>query len=432
MTRALSRNFLAQIYSQTVTIAVQLGMVPFLIHAWGVDQFGVWVLLTAIPAYLSFSDFGFTFIAKNDMAIRVSQGDRAGALETFQSILILLCGMGSGLFVLLAGLVLALPLDAMFNLGSQTLTTAREVLVFQIAAALLFQVFLLMGAGVRCEGRAALEFVFTGTSRLLEAAAILIVALTGHGLADAALAALIARGCSLVLILLWLRRTTPWLRIGVASARLARLRALFGPSLTYMMVPISNALLIQAPVVLLGIIATPAVVALFAVTRTVARFGISMANMINYTFAPEYSFAFGRRDYVAFRRFMWLQGVVIISGTVSFGAMSFWLVPFGVRFLSGNAIIPDTGLSWIMAAAVIAEILWNGAFSPLSAVNRHRGVALSFLVASVLAILAASLAGTAWTMGVWVLLAHCLTLIIAVLQLRRFINHLAFLSVDPL
>src|ERR1700751_6172445 len=86
----LGRNLTAQAYSQVETLGIQLATIPLLIHAWGVSHYGVWLTLTAIPTYLAFSDFGFTFIAKNDMAARVARGDRSGARETYHSVQLLL------------------------------------------------------------------------------------------------------------------------------------------------------------------------------------------------------------------------------------------------------------------------------------------------------------------------------------------------------
>ena len=87
----LGRTVSAQAYGQLVTIAVQLALVPLLLHAWGTRVYGSWLLLSAIPFYLTFSDFGFTFIAKNELVMAVAAGRREAALRTFQSIFALLC-----------------------------------------------------------------------------------------------------------------------------------------------------------------------------------------------------------------------------------------------------------------------------------------------------------------------------------------------------
>lgn len=381
----LTKNFSAQIFSQAVTLGVQFGSVPILILAWGIERYGVWVLLTALPAYLNFSDFGFTFIAKNDMSIRVSAGDRAGAMETFQSILGLLAIAGCVLAVAAAVLLTVAPIGDWFNLGSETLAQARGVLGTQTVSVIAYQFFLLLSAGVRCEGRPATETMFAASARLFEAAAIAIAALCGAGLAGAALAGMSSRLLSLVLLAVWVRRNTPWLKIGFVHATRSRLKEMAGPSLTYMLVPVSNALMIQGPLVVLGAVATPATVALFSVTRTVARLGTSGSNMLSFALQPEYSFAFGRRDHHRYNQLLKIHAALTIAGLLAYGLCVIFLGELGVRLISHGQLNFSTALLWTLGLATAFEMVWTGLFTPLSAINAHKVVSATLAAALVVA-----------------------------------------------
>ena len=65
----------------------------------------LWRLAASVGAlaYLTLSDFGFTFIAKNEMTMKAASGDLQGALVTYQSV-----------FMLLNVIVAAVTLLAMF------------------------------------------------------------------------------------------------------------------------------------------------------------------------------------------------------------------------------------------------------------------------------------------------------------------------------
>ena len=93
-----------------VTILVQVIGVPIFLHAWGLKLYGEWLVLSAIPSYLAFSDVGFGNVAANDMTMRVASGDRRGALETFQSTWLFISF--TSLTVLSVLLALALPTAA--------------------------------------------------------------------------------------------------------------------------------------------------------------------------------------------------------------------------------------------------------------------------------------------------------------------------------
>src|ERR1700732_356223 len=81
----LMRGLSATALSPVVTAVVQLVSVPVLLHAWGAAKYGDWLLLSAIPSYLTLSDLGFGDASGSDMSMRVAANDREGALQTFQS-----------------------------------------------------------------------------------------------------------------------------------------------------------------------------------------------------------------------------------------------------------------------------------------------------------------------------------------------------------
>ena len=55
--RRLLVGFATNVVSKAASTVIQLVQVPVLLHFWGRTMFGVWGVLTAIPWYLSFSEF---------------------------------------------------------------------------------------------------------------------------------------------------------------------------------------------------------------------------------------------------------------------------------------------------------------------------------------------------------------------------------------
>src|ERR1700690_1814075 len=83
--RRLIHGFCATALGPVVTAIIQLGSVPVLLHVWGAAKYGDWLLLSAVPSYLTLSDLGFGDASGSDMSMRVAADDRQGALQTFQS-----------------------------------------------------------------------------------------------------------------------------------------------------------------------------------------------------------------------------------------------------------------------------------------------------------------------------------------------------------
>ncbi|QCO20700.1 hypothetical protein C9E88_003830 [Acinetobacter cumulans] len=388
MINSLNKNILAQGYSQIVTLAVQIATVPFLIHFWGLELFGVWVILTAIPTYLALSDFGFTFIAKNNMSMFVSAGNRQQALVTFQSIFILLIGICLVLGTILYLCVIYIPFDRILNIGEFSVESVRSVLLLQFFAVLIYQFFLLNCAGLRCEGFAVAETFLAATGRLLEAISIVVIASLGFGLIEASIGILAVRVLFLGLSYLIIRIKISWLNFNCRYVQKDRIKELAGPSLSYMLVPMTNALMIQSPIMVLGAFSTPAIVAMFSVSRTVARLGMSGANMLSYAFTPEYSYAWGEKNFFRFKKALNYHFKLLALGMIVYLIISLFFITDIVEMLSKENIKADLVLCLLLSLAVIIEMLWTTFFTPLVAVNRHKKLPIVvFLISLVFIIL---------------------------------------------
>ncbi len=109
MKRRLIGNGLANAGSIFWITVLQIVTVPVLVHAWGVNAYGVWLMITTIPTYFALSDLGFAAAATSDMTIAFARGERHRVVVTFQSVLLL------GVAISAAALTRALPLNVWFG-----------------------------------------------------------------------------------------------------------------------------------------------------------------------------------------------------------------------------------------------------------------------------------------------------------------------------
>ncbi len=221
----LGRTLSAHAYGQVVTIAVQVALVPLLLHAWGTQVYGGWLLLSAIPFYLTFSDLGLTFVAKNAMVMAVAAGRRDEAVRIFHSVFAVL-----GVVVLLLLAVSAI-LIVTLNLPVLSHASARAALLLLVLNVLMYQFFLLVCAGIRSENRPASEAAWAATARLGEGVSIALAALAGGGIVAAAAAMVAARLLFLIASYRWLHARSAWLRLGWSQASRATLAGLWHPAL---------------------------------------------------------------------------------------------------------------------------------------------------------------------------------------------------------
>ncbi|WP_179187071.1 lipopolysaccharide biosynthesis protein [Sphingomonas sp. TZW2008] len=385
----LGRTLGAQGYAQIVTIAVQLGLVPVLLAAWGVRGYGTWLLLSAIPAYLSFSDLGFTFVAKNEMVMAVARGQRDAAVATFQSIFALLCVGAPLLLVASAIAVMCVDLSTLLSLAPGTSAAAPGALLFLIGTVLVYQFFLLVCAGIRAENRPASEAMWAASGRLAEGAAIGGAALAGGGFVAAASAALLTRIVLTIAAYRWLQRRTAWLRLGFAAARRAEIARLWRPAIGYTAMPVAQALLIQGPVLIVGALLGPASVVVLATSRTLARLGTAATNMVNNSVVSEYSALAGAGAARGFDRLVRTQLGATAVIVACYALVVLATAPLALGLLTHGRVAVVQPFFTLLVLGVAAEMLWSALFTPVSATNRHGAVTPIFLAVSGAALLAA-------------------------------------------
>lgn len=369
-------------------------MVPVLLACWGSERYGGWLVLAAIPTYLTFSDFGFTYIAKNEMVMRSMSGNRDGVLAVFQSVFALLLATSS---VLVIGLGIVLwwsPLVRFLTLGPIQESAAKSVLFALMLNVIASQFFLLFCSGIRTSGRPAAEVGWAATARLGEGLGTVASAVISTDLTLAAFATLVVRLIFIAAAWGWLRHIAPELRIGLNHARLGEIRRLFNPSASYMLVSLANALLIQGPVVILGLIGQPIDVVLFSTTRTLSRTGTAAANLVNFSFSPEYSRQFGSANFAAFRRLLNIHFAISVAGVAIYTIALLILGPWLIWAWTHGTVTLVHPFFELITAAVAAEMLWGAAFTPMAAINRHVTTSYVFFTLSVVGIVSCYYAAT--------------------------------------
>src|SRR5665213_657107 len=114
--RRLILGLISNWISKLAGTFIQLIQVPFFLHFWAEPVYGNWIILNAIPNYLSFSNIGFGTVAGNEMTMAVARDDRASALRVFQSCWWLISLICTATVVALIGALYSLPAARLLKL----------------------------------------------------------------------------------------------------------------------------------------------------------------------------------------------------------------------------------------------------------------------------------------------------------------------------
>jgi O-antigen/teichoic acid export membrane protein len=377
--RRLLLGFISNWVSRLATTIVQLVQVPVFLHFWSVPLYGEWMIVTAVPSYLNVSSLGFGNVAGNEMTMMTARGDREGALRAFQSCWWLITAICS-VCMLLFGIALYLfPISEYLKLHQMGPTDTKWIIFYLGCSVLLGQLETLLQSAYRCVGRYPYGSFIKSVLSLAAFGVMLIPVCLGGGARVTALVFALANALGTFALCLMVRRDIPWIRYGWSHARLAEVRRLAAPAFAFMAFPIGNAFNLQGTLLAVGYALGPTSVVVFGTARTVSRVALQMVQMVNSTFWPEMSSAFGANDIPLIRslhrracQMALLMAVAVIAAMTAFG-------PWFLHRWTGGHVPPSRPLLSVLLLVVVFYSLWATSSTLVAAINKHQKLAAWYL-----------------------------------------------------
>ena len=386
--RRLLFGFLSSWVSKLGGSVVQLVQVPVFLHFWSVPLYGEWIIINSIPTYLGFSDLGFGSVAGNEMTMLVARDDRDGALRVFQSCWWLITILCSAAILALSLGLYYLPVAQYLKIVSISESDTKWVVFYMGIAVLFGQLEQLIQSAYRCIARYAYGSFIKSALSLSSFFCMILAVIAGAGPRRTALVFAIANIVGTLSLSVMVRRDIPWLRFGWHYARLEEIRRLTAPAIAFMGFPIGNALNLQGTLLAVGYVLGPTEVVIFGTARTVSRVALQLVQMVNGTFWPEMSIAYGAGDIPLTRtlhrracQLALLIAVVVIAGMMTVG-------PWFLHRWTGGHVPPSRGLLTILLLVVVFYTMWSTSSTLLAATNRHQKLAAYYITGTTLTVVA--------------------------------------------
>lgn len=384
--RRISAGTGANVVNLVYQIMVTGLSVPVLAGAWGVEGYGIWVMLTAIPAYLTLSDFGFSTAATNDIAMHFARGATDNSVRVLHSVwtlnLVICVAIVSIMGAVVGGAGLFLHETSPLVVFGWTIVLLGAYAALSMASRTVLGVF-------RASGFYARGTLIYDTLQFVEGCVSLLVAWFGGGFFGAASALVIMRLINLFALIVLLRLTIPSLPLGVRRANLETLKRLLKPAAASMSIPVALALNMQGVALVVGALVSPTATAVLSATRTVSRVAVQVISAVNRAMIPELSAASATGDVEAQRRIARVNTLMLVlaagPAAVGFGILG----PWAIKLWTGGAIYPSYAVSGLLGLAMLLHCIWFFGTNLLSATNAHGRMALGLLGASALTIVLA-------------------------------------------
>jgi len=394
--RRLVLGFIVNWIGKLASTIVQLIQVPVFLRYWATPLYGEWMIVTSIPSSLSFTNAGFGTVAGNEMTMMVARNDREGALRVFQSCWWLIALICSVSILLLSGALYYLPASRMLKLTHIGEYDTKWIIFYLGVTVLFGQLEQLLQSAYRCIGRYAYGTFLKTLFSLVAFASMILAVVLGCGPRITALVFASINIAITILFCILVRRDIPWIEYGWRHASFAEVRKLARPAIAFMGFPIGNALSLQGSLLAVGYALGPVAVVVFSVARTVSRVALQMVQMVNSTFEPEMSIAYGAGNYDLTRTL--LRRACQLALIVAFVVVTIMLA-FGPWFLThwtSGHIPPSRTLLSILLLVVVFYALWSTSATLMTSTNQHQRLATYYILGTSLTCIACFVFARVW------------------------------------
>lgn len=380
----------AGLLGQGVNIAIQLLSLPVFLHWWDLAHYGQWLMLSAMPAYLSMADVGMVSTAGNRMTMAMGRNDVVEANRVFHSAIVfmaLTCGV--------LAVVSAIGVMGVGVPGVESMADRGALLCLGLGVLVSFAGGL-ADALFRASHRYALGNALGTLVRLGEWVGQVIGLCIGQDLLSVALGGLVCRVFGTLAMAGLSRSDALGLQWGLRDAHVFEVRGMVRPAVAFMMFPLANAITFQGLTLLTGHLLGPAMVAIFNTYRTLARVAVQVTATFSHALWAEFSRLFGQGGGSAiaslYTRSAWL-GLV---GSLILSAALYLVGPSLLSWWTHDAVpLHPALLLWLLLYAATCGA-WHVPRVALMATNCHDGLAQGIVLISVLGF------GLSWALArVW-------------------------------
>lgn len=382
--RRVSLGAAASLYGRAWIMITQLIGIPLITTYWGIEGYGIWLILTTIPSYLAMSDLGLGMAAQVDISRHTATGNTDEGLRAFQSVWLLItvvvvalvgAGLLGSILVYLAAPVTNQP----FDVRHIALATIM-VLIYSFAVVQMSSIYIVYRSTHRFAlGTFLLMSMFPAEGIWLVGSVLLggdvVVVLAGYAA---------IRWIGVAIYVRVLRNKEPWFRLGVKYADWQTIKRLARPSAAVFALNGGQTLMLQGMIVVLGVVSGPTTVAVFGVTRFLCRIPLQFYALFEKAALPELTHAFieGASD----RVHKLVKINLTIGLVITLPMLILYLIAgnFVVEELAKDLVASRT-LFLLLGLVALFSVTWNALASPLLATNQTSCFAYCYLVLAALA-----------------------------------------------
>jgi len=377
---------------QISNIFIQLLTVPILLSFWGMENFGAWIVLSAVPSYLSLSDFGFGTASSNRMAMHLARAEHMQASTSFFASLsvtitsaIIICAGASALVWLISP-------EMYLKVGNIDTNATRWIILLLITSTIFNMVRTTFYSILFSDGRFSIGITLLTFCRTLEFLALILAAALGGKMETAAAAVAVIAAINTTLYGWFAVSSAHWLARPTAQRVYQEIISLARPSFAFLLFPISNAINLQGVVTLLSLSGSGPAVVGFTTVRTLSRLAVMPLRSIMDSLRPEISRLFGLSNYQDLQKLHFALATASLWGGACIALGLLAVGPTMIHFWTKGHVAADLLVMALLTLTAMVQAIAYPNYMLLYGSNRHQLMAAAYLAINLLMILGLAIA----------------------------------------
>lgn len=365
----------------------QLLSVPIFLKYWGVELYGEWIALNTLTAYFQMTDVGLNTATGNSFTFNYVRGqlDKCTILIN-----------NNIFFILIAFIVILLVVLGLGELGFFVRLFRFSLIGPSIVNGCLLLLFLqvmigtfnnLLNTFYTATNHYARGIMIDNVIRFAEYAILIIGVSSGISILYVLLLGVIVKLLGLIYKFIDSSRYYK-LSLSIRYLRVAELKEIFLPAISFFSFPVANSLTFQGVTLLINFFLGSAAVVLFNTTRTLVNFCKSTIDILHKSVWPEISIIYGKQDLFKLRQIHYRTLAYSILLALSTTLILFFIGEYLYDIWTKGAVKFDLILFTLLLLALITNTIWSSSTVLLQATNNHKAFSLFYLLAAILVFIA--------------------------------------------
>lgn len=385
--KILLKNLLSGTVGKVSNIAIKFLQVPILISALGAEEYGLWLLISSFPSWLSLANLGFGSVAGNEISMAISAGENNRAVRIYSTTIALVSIIAFICSIIVIIVIPIVPWTKIMNI----LPTRRLEIVYSIILLSLsiFISFLaeVFGVRFRAAHKNHIGVLLNSIRPWLELLFLIFFIQFNKGFQFISLSMFISTIFYILLIWWFSKKLICEMSFSIHNVDQTFIKNIFKKGIAFQAFPLGNAMLFQGNLLVVQSVLGPIAVATFATTRTLVRSINQVFELINQIVWPELSHLIGAKNYEKASQLHRLG--VIYAILVSFMLviiLSFIGVPIYV-FWTGKEISLSQNLLILFLIPIPFNALWFTSSVVHAATNQHESLAKRYLLGAIVSVI---------------------------------------------